>query len=383
MTVQLISAVEAPASSSWRDDARAALPGWVAARLIVVVALVAARTLDGLQHGPLTVWEGFARHGLLGWDAEWYQRIAVHGYGALPDESYRFFPLVPLIARYLGAGTWFGAGVVLVLVANVGALACGALVHRLALQTGHDHATARRAATCFALAPPAFVLVMGYSEAVALTLAVLFVVALLARRFGLAAVSGVLAGLARPTGLLLAVPAVALWIAAERRAHGRLPARQRARWLLAAVAPMVGTGLYLAWCGATTGRWTKPFAVQAVPGLRGSTVDPFSTISGAVRDAMALRPSGHQLTVLVGVALLVVGARRWPVALTAWAAATLLVAFSAERLGSIERYTWAAVTPLLTLAALGPRSFQRLLPVVLGAGLGVLATLAFTGHYVP
>src|SRR5262249_21694816 len=140
---------------------------------------------------------------------------------------------------------------------------------------------------------------------------------------------------------------------------------------------------YLAWCGVTTGRWTEPFDVQEAPGLRGPVVDPLVTIGSALRDLILVRPSGHELTVVLAVGLLVVGFRRWPVALTAWAAATLLVAFSAGRLVSIERSAWAAIIPLLTLAPLGPRSFQRVLPVALGGGLAVLATLAFPGHYVP
>jgi hypothetical protein len=370
-----------PVAVSWRDDVRAALPGWIAARVVVAGALAVAKLVELWRDGPLTQWQGFARRGLLGWDADWYQRIAVHGYGSLPDESLRFFPLMPLLARLLGVGTWIGAGVALVLVANAAALVAGALVHRLAIVAGADARTAWRAATCFALAPPAFVLVMGYSESVALALALGCMVALLMRRPVPAGVAGFFAGLARPTGVLLAVPALVIWVGDERTA--RLSARERIERVATVLAPLAGTATYLAWCRVTAGDWLKPFSVQNVPGLRGSVVNPFQTIGAAVRDLVLLHPTGHQITVLLTVALVVAAARRWPVAVTAWGAAALLVAFSAERLGSIERYAWGAVTPVLALAVLGPRSWRRVLPVVLAAGLAVLATLAFTGEYVP
>ena len=372
-------------AASFRPDIRAALPGWLAARLIVVAALALAQLVELFHTGSRTSWQRFAARGLLGWDADWYQRIAAHGYGDLPTESVRFFPLFPVIGRVLGAGTWVGIGVVLLVVANVGALVAGALVHRLTLVSGGDPATAQRAATCFALAPPAFVAVMGYSESLAITLSLVFVIALLARRSRTAVVAGFLAGLARPSGIVLVVPALAVWVAEERRARWRLPVRTRARRAAVAAAPIAGTAVFLVWCQLVMGRWSLPYDLQAVPGLRGRTVDPLLTIGDAVVAVARVHfpASGHEITVIVAVALLAVGARRWPAAVSAWGAATVLVALTAERLGSLERYVWGSVVPVMTLAALGGRRFQRVLPVTLATGLAVLSVLALSGHYVP
>jgi hypothetical protein len=374
-----------PIVVAWEPDVRAALPGWLAARAIVLVALLISVVYRELAGKSQTLWQQFASRGLLGWDGDWYQRIAVHGYGGVPQEGLRFFPLYPLIARVVGAGTWIGAGVVLLLVANVSALVAAALVHRLTLAAGADAATARRAAIYFSLAPPAFVLVMGYSEGLAISLALLFVLALFSEPGPSTIVVGIFAGVARPTGLLLAVPALVIWLMEEREVSGRLAARTRACRIATVLAPVAGTGLYLSWSQLVWGRWSLPFDVQNVPGLRGDVVNPLGTMVQTVTNIASghLSNDGHELTVLIIVALLVVGARRWPIALTAWGTASALVMFTAQHLGSLERYAWGSVVPVMTLAAIGGRRWHRALPVVLATSLGVFATLAFTGHYVP
>ena len=305
-----------PIVASWEPDVRAALPGWLAARAVVLAALLVSVVWREIGGGSQTLWQQFASRGLLGWDGDWYQRIATHGYGGLPLEGLRFFPLYPLIARVGGAGTWIGSGIVLLLVANVCALIAAALFHRLTLAAGADPATARRAAIYFSIAPPAFVLVMGYSEGLAITLALLFVLALFGAPTPTTIVIGVLAGLVRPTGLLLAVPALVIWLQQERAGGLRLPVRARARHLGTVLAPLAGTALYLLWSQAAWGRWSLPFDVQDVPGLRGQVVNPFSTMAQAVTNIASghLSNDGHEITVLITVALLVVGARRWPVA---------------------------------------------------------------------
>jgi Mannosyltransferase (PIG-V) len=374
-----------PIVASWEPDVRAAWPGWLAARAVVMAALLASVVWREVAGASPTLWQQFASRGLLGWDGDWYQRLATHGYSGVPLEGLRFFPLYPLIGRILGAGTWIGAGIALLLVANLCALLAAALVHRLTLTAGADPATARRAAIYFSIAPPAFVLVMGYSEGLAISLALVFVLALFSAPTASTIVVGILAGLVRPTGLLLAVPALVIWIKEERAGGRRLPARDRALRMASVLAPLAGTGLYLLWCQAAWGRWSLPFDVQNVPGLRGHFVDPLSTMVQAVTNIASghLSNDGHEITVLITAALLVAGARRWPVALTAWGGASALVMFSAQHLGSVERYAWGSIVPLMTLAAVGGRRWHRAMLVVLPGALGVFATLAFTGHYVP
>src|SRR5262249_47590690 len=153
----------------------------------------------------------------------------------------RFFPLVPLVARYLALGVTAATGVTLLVFVNLSALALGALLHRLALAETGDRSLARRAAWLVALVPPAFVLRWGYAEATALALAVAAFIALRGRHGGWAAAFGLLAGLARPLGVLLVLPAAIEaargWSALSRRdVLARVPA---------VVTPAVGGAIFL------------------------------------------------------------------------------------------------------------------------------------------
>src|SRR4051794_35079110 len=80
------------------SDLAAAFPGWVVARLIVIVAAAAGRYV--LHRGfvpPINVIR--AHTGLMAWDADWYRRIATFGYGGVPARGLRFFPLYPLLGK--------------------------------------------------------------------------------------------------------------------------------------------------------------------------------------------------------------------------------------------------------------------------------------------
>jgi hypothetical protein len=385
MTVRTATNRRLATLGSWEADLRAAVPGWVMARVALVGALVLTRVIELFQVDHGTAWQTIGRWGLLSWDANWYQRIAVHGYAALPQESLRFFPLYPLIGRILGAGTWLGTGIALLLIANAAALTAGALLHRFSLTSGADPATARRIVDCFSFAPPAFVLVMGYTEGIAITLALIFMLALLQDRPALAVAAGAFAGLARPTGIALIVPALVVWFGAERAAQWRLDWRERGVRATVAAAPAVGTATYLLWCQVAMGQWAIPFDVQTTSHLRGRIVDPVSTVVDAFAafGRLHFSAAGHEVTVVIATVLLLIGVRRWPVAVTAWGATALFIAFTAERLGSLERYVWGSVVPVMTLATLGGPRVKRVLPLVLGAGFVTFATLAFTGAYVP
>lgn len=361
---------------------RAALPGWVAARVITVAALGIAAFARPRWPVPLPGTARFARGGLLGWDADWYRRIALDGYDGVPEQGLRFFPLLPEVARVFGLGTGLGVGIALLVLANGPALGVGALAHRLVRMEGGDEALARLAATLVALAPPAFVLVMGYSEGIALCALLGGIIAARRRAWVAAAGCGLVAGLARPTGVLLAVPLAVLAIDGLRQAGWG----ERARRLLAVASPAIGAAPYLVWADLDRGDWYAPYRVQSMPGLRGSFVDPFTRVGRALATlgGGGVGVDAHDLWVPVAVILLVPAVRRWSPALGAAAVATTLVALSAENLGSFERYVWAGVVPVLTVAWLcRGRRARRVAPIVAGTGMAVLATLAFLGYYVP
>lgn len=369
-------------SRAWRLVGPA-VPGWVAARVLVAFSFLAANlAFDHLRPRALGV-EMHLHEGLLGWDARWYENIASFGYADLPRVGLRFFPLFPLLGRLLG-GVLFGhRGLALVLVANGAALVLGVLLHRLCVQERGDAGLGRRAAWLVAVVPSAYVLVWGYSEALAGCLAVACFMALRRRRWWWAAVAGLLAGLVRPVGMLLALPAA---VEAARGLRSA-PAREWVARGAAVLGAPLGCGLYLAWVGVRFGHPFLPLSVQQAPDFRGGVTNPVGVLWKAADGLLEGRLDGntvHLPWAVVAIVLVALVFRWWPLSYGVFAAASLAVALSTERLGSFERYAFAPFPVVLTLAVLAGAGWsERLLLVIGGATMTGYATLALLGVIVP
>lgn len=355
-----------------RDGALAeSVMSWVCARAVVLIVLALASFVASSaasQHLHL--------QGLLGWDAAYYRDIAAHGYAALPREALRFYPLLPLLVRLLGLG--HAAGPLLLVVVQVAALGYALVLARLVRAEGWGAETASRAVWLLTLAPPAYVLVMGYAEALAGLLAAGAFLGLRTRRWWLAAACGLLAGLVRPSGLLLAAPAL---VEALRR-----PRSEPAGRAAAVVAPVLGSAIYLGWASVHDGQLLAPLRIQQSAALHGATRNPVRVVT----DAVSGLAHGHVGTglhvpwlVLFGV-LLVVMARTLPASYTLWCGLTLASVFGGSNLDSSERYCWGAFPFVVVAARLTghPLVFR----VVLALSASVLAgyaMLAFLGLVVP
>ncbi len=136
---------------------------------------------------------------------------------------------------WLFGGGGHATGVVLLVLVNVLAFGYGVALIKLARFEGMSDETARRAVWLLALAPPAFVLVMGYTEALAGLLAIIIF-------YGLR--SGKLVARGRRRAALGAVPAArgaARWCRRSSRSGDR--ARSLVPWMprmAALIAPVVG-----------------------------------------------------------------------------------------------------------------------------------------------
>jgi hypothetical protein len=383
-----------------RTDIGAALPGWAAARLIVLAALALAHFLVDHLHVADPAVKTQVHQGLFAWDAGFYRGIATHGYGfgAVPHEALRFFPLFPLAGRELGALVGGHADWVLLALANGSALLVGSLLHRLVLIEKGDAALARRAAWLVALVPPAFVLVLGYSEATFMALAVGMFLALRTQHWVTAALLGALAALTRPVGLLLAVPAAVeatrCLVLAGRQGALSWRARRRRDTLRAvappvsaALAPLLGAGTFCVWAWVRYGDLLLPMRIQQDARLRGTLVDPLTAILHESRGILHGQHVGSGLHVpwAIALALLVVVCfRRWPAAYGAFAAVMLLAALSSRNLDSLERYVLSAFPFVLAGASLTASGRTERLTLSLGAAaLGGYALLAFLNAVVP
>lgn len=353
-----------------RSALRAVVVPYLASRLLVLGALLATRNL-------LEVLEVVGRPTtLLGWDAAWYRDIAASGYGGTAAEALRFFPLFPMTARVLTLVPGIGAGPAVIVVANVAALFALLAVYALALEVRGDRRLARRAVWWLAFAPPSFVLVMGYSEGVFLVATTLALLAMRRGKWWWAALAAFAAGLTRPVGVLLAVPALIEGVRTRDR-----------RAIAVAGAPIAGTLAYLASvAGRGNGFW-YPLRAQEDPARRGEWIDPVRGLVHAVREAAG---GDHPTVVLhlvaaVGlVALLVVLVRRGPAALAGYAGVTLLVALSARNYDSLERYALAAAPFAIALADVtGGEERARLTAVLAGGGMVGMSVLVFAGVVVP
>jgi hypothetical protein len=348
-----------------------ALPAWVIGRLLALASL----GIVVLTHGGHTPRAGGVHvpgsHGWWAWDAAWYRLIAERGYLASPPGGVRFFPLFPLLGRWLGAVFGGHDGVALVLLANVCALGFGTVVVLLAEQTLNSAAVARRTAWLTLLAPGAVVLAMAFAEPLSGFLSALFL--LLVRSKGRlvwwAAPLGVLVGLTRPTGFLLAaVPAVEYAVAGRRRELGAL--------LAAAAAPVAGAVIFCAWAAHAYGDFLAPFHVQTAGNLRGGLVaNPFHAVFTAPNHAGL--PVPLRIAVVVGtVALVILTWRALPPSIALWATLLAVAALTSERLTSLPRYI-SGDFPLLMALATKVQGRRAALAVAVSAGLFV--AVAVTG----
>jgi hypothetical protein len=292
-----------------------------------------------------------------------------------------------MLARTLSPLMGGHTGLALLVLGNGPALLLGALMHRLALRETGDVALARRAAWLVALVPPFFVMVMGYSEPVTLCLFVAAFLALRSRRWGWAAAAGFLAGLARPVGVLLALPAAIEGVRGFRTAG----AGERLRRALPVVAPVLGAASFLAWAWVEYDDPFLPLSVQKRSYLRGNLANPLETVVVTLRrlhlglhDDVVRKNVIHLPWLVVLVALVVVVFRRWPVSYGAFGLAMLLVAASAQFLGSLERYAFSGFPLILGLASVTDREWSERMVLALAAGgMVAYALLAFLNVYAP
>ena len=379
-TVSSAHTTETRDPGTWKDAALVALPAWLTARAIVLAALGFAHYFADEVRPARALVSRTVGDGLLAWDGAWYADIASKGYGGLPRDALRFFPGFPLSGRLLGFAT--GDRVALVIIANVAAFAAAVLVYRLVRWERGDEPLAVRAVWFLSLAPPAFVFVMAYSDALAIACAIGAFLAMRRGRWWWAAAAAAAVGVIRPTGMLLALPlAIEAW-----RGFSTVMTRERVARVVAVVAAPIGTVVYLVWVGATRDDFLLPYSVQATNRLHGEFANPVSTMWRAVEGLFEHRVGTalHVPWLVVMVGLLVVVFRRWPVSYGVFAAVVVASSVTSTNLDSLERYGLFAFPLVLAVADLTERRmFERLAFVLLPVALFGYAVLAFSGLYVP
>jgi hypothetical protein len=315
------------------------------------------------------------------YDTIWYLDLAAHGYRppadlALQQSNLAFFPLYPWLIASLHAllpAAWQGDParfVLAVLLANALALAGLALVYlvfRDALQSSH---LARRAVLYLLLFPAGFFLSCAYPESLFLALAAAAFLCAQRDRWWLAGACGLLAGLARPTGVLLAVPLAWMYFSGEER-------RPRPN-ALALLGPPLGLALHAFRLARLTGDPLAVFHVQAAWG-RGFAM-PWSTLLHPRAFHPHMGPLEAACVLLfLGLGLLLVALRQVPFAL--FTLATLAPILSSGTFMSATRLLAVAFPAFAALAWLGRREPVDRTVVVLFAMAQAFLFFAWSRFY--
>jgi hypothetical protein len=226
----------------------------------------------GLHYAFLGIWQRF--------DTLWYLRIAEHGYD-LPM-AVIFYPLYPAVIRLVSKLMPVMAAAILVSMVAAFFSFWGLL--RLASES--SEVVKFRTLLLFCVWPASFVLFAGYADSLTLALAVWAVIFGREARWEAAAICGLLAGAARPSGVLVLIP---LAIMALRS--------RQARSLVVALTPL-GMLAYWGWL-----RWSgRTSVVDAYRLYQGMTMVPPWT---GLADALRLIVTKHDALLAIKLGLVV------------------------------------------------------------------------------
>jgi hypothetical protein len=332
---------------------------YVALRVVSAALIVLAQRdqppVRGLSRTPYL---GMVTH----WDAQWFQAIASSGYphrlphvgGAVAMNQWAFFPGFPLVTRAVMQLTDTGFAVSATLVDLACGLVAAVVIARL-LETRIPRTAALAVVAVWAALPVAPSLQLAYSEALALALLALTLLALQREHWARAAVTAVLLGLTRPMLPPLAVVyAVAVWLRWRRRADVPLLPAERRRMLLGLTAVVVGSAVWPAVAWVVTGRPDAYSRTEAAWHPRGMA--PFAGFA----DLHPVVWHGQVLWVRVAViaavcvvtALTVLAVRspRLDPLLTTWCAAYLVFDLAAGNMHADELRLLLPLFPLVAVA---------------------------------
>ena len=364
-----------------------ALAGWLIARVAVALGFAVAHGLSGTVAMP----EGRLHldQGLMTWDGTFYRVITSGWYSGpeVPAEAVRFFPGYPAAGRLVEFVFLGNTDLALLVLANGAALAAAVLLWHLAIEATGDRSVADRSAWMLGVIPAANVMVFAYSESLMLLVTAAFLLALLRGHPGWAAAAGLFAGVLRPSGVLLALPAtVEAWSWYRRTATtgadphdagGGRTRRDLLVWASAVAAPAVGLLAALLIVSRRTGDLLEAYRIQRQ--LRDGFRDPLTRLAQAGIDfAGGHLHDVYNVAFALGFAALFVVAWRhrqrasWLVLM----AVTWFVAVGGNNMDSVGRYCVVAAPFTIALAQFA-RTRNR--QVVL-ATVGVAATVWFTAE---
>jgi hypothetical protein len=328
------------------------------------------------------------------WDGVWYIKIASNGYAG-NDGSVAFFPLYPLLVRWLGIA--FHNNLVLsgLLISWVCYFVAMWLLYRLVARDFGDR-IAYRSVWFISIFPTAFYWQAVYSESVFLMLSIACIMWAREERWKLAGVAGLLAVLTRSAGFLLLVPMIVCYF--EQRGWDRRRIDAQSASLLMVVE---GLMVWMAYLSLGFGRpllfaevqdqWRRSLAVPTAAiwrGLRSAQQGLRQLLSRQTRHLYWPAPSPGAASSLawanivnlsalaVAVPAIWYGLRRLPAAYSAFAIATvgypLLFPARYQPLLSMPRFVLVAFPLFVSIALFTDKRPRAHVVISLLFALGLL-----------
>jgi hypothetical protein len=371
---------------------RAIAAPFLLSRLGILVAGLLAAVVIGYDPppNPSAAWrvaEDPLRNLLARWDTYWYLDIAEHGYrwtgNPLEQQNVVFFPLLPIVMKTIG-GAIGGYPLIAGFVASLAAFACALayLWRWTAERAGEPIATTAVALLC---AYP-FAVFYGavYTES-------LFLLALTGawyhadrRELLPAALFGLMAGLLRPNGFLLAAPLGWLLFVDRRAPHGDARASaddvSSLGRLAVLAAPLAGLLAFTIFLERRFGDGTAWIAGQAA----WPTIAPWASLRGPASSSLGPDPStvvvhaGNAAALVLAIVALRPTARRLGAAAAILLFVNVAPALARHGLQSLGRFTAGLFPIFVWLAGAIPAERRRVAIAACAAGQVVAAMLFFT-----
>jgi hypothetical protein len=372
-----------------------ALALWAVVRGVALLLTILAAALAHGELGPAALNQRWAQ-----WDAGWYLSIAQHGY--YNASSGAFFPLLPALTAFLALLLGGHTLIAAMLVTNLAALVAFLGIGLLAATEEGSLTAGTRAMLAMAAYPVAFYLAAPYSES--LFLASTLFTFYFARRgqWGRSALSAALAGLTRPTSLVL-VPALLWEYGRQRGWWDRLGWRRMlSRRALGGAVLALGAlpTVVLAYLLFLAIRFNDPLAYTHADHATWhiTPMPPWQTLWLMLQSALHLPTSPiFRFTMLLDfsaflavAAITIAWARRIPLIYTIYSLGLLLLLLSVpipsrpEILASDARYLLTAF-PIFLIASRWMKGRPRQSSVMLTLGLIIQAVFCvwfLTGHWV-
>lgn len=327
------------------------------------------------------------------WDSGWYVNLAEAGYWDPPtrvgqETNHAFFPLYPglmrLVVRATGLET-SRAGNLISACAFLAALALFAEWTRR--RYGEERVLP--AVLVLLLFPTSFFFAAVYTEALVLALALAAVLSFERGRPAAGAAAGVLAGLTRITGLVLA-PYLALVSWRASREAGLPAGRAAARATLAGASPLAGFGLFCLYFWRRFGdpllfvkaqhNWsTQAKSIFDGPALIWHGVVEDVTRGRLLGGSPARTFEGLYLVLFLVLAAILLAEKRRPEAI--YVALTVAIVFSSGTFESAGRYVLPAFPAFAALAGLSKRPGLFAALLTLSGIAGALYVWAFVHWY--